>query len=127
VDLAAVYAVAAYGARPRLTWIAPLVAPVSAAFALAVLLIADPPDGETPGDGAAATALTLLVLTVLANAVLALPFGGSWLAGFAARRRRQRRLDREEAAVAAVAAQAEWRARDERARVAAGLSNAVLW
>jgi len=54
------------------------------------------------------------------------PLGACWLAGRAARRRRQRRADREEGAVAVAAAQAEVHTRDERARVAAGLRDAVL-
>jgi hypothetical protein len=83
-------------------------------------------DDGAPPESAPMTAVMIVVMANVAGAVLALPLAGSWLAGHAARRRRQRRIDREESAVAVVAAQAEMRTRDERSRVAAGLGEAVL-
>ncbi|GID30799.1 sensor histidine kinase [Paractinoplanes brasiliensis] len=118
-DLAAVYAVAAYGKRPVLTWLGPVVSLLSAALSLGALLVA--------GNDTAGHALTLfLFMTVLSGFVLALPFAGSWLAGFPTRRRRERRLAGEQNAVAVLSAETQLRARDERARVAAGLQAGVL-
>ena len=122
-DLAAVYAVAARGARPPLTWLAPLGATVSGALALAVMVALDRPAGYGT---VAMLAVLVAVFTTLTAIVLAPVLALGWLAGFAARRRRQRRFDREQGAVAAAARQAEVRARDERARIAAGLRTAVL-
>jgi len=125
-DLVAVYTVAAL-TRPRLSWLAPVAALASTALALVVLEAVEPrADAEAGSDGPLLFAVVFVSLTVLASLVLAVPLGASWLAGSAARRRRLRRLDREEGAVAAAAAQAELRARDERARVAAGLRDAVV-
>ncbi|MBG0563995.1 sensor histidine kinase [Actinoplanes aureus] len=126
-DLAAVYAVADRGARPGLTWIAPLAAVFTGALALALLVAVEAPaDGEPATDEPLLALAMLLTFAVFAAVVLAVPVFGCWLAGHATRRRRQRRIDREEGAVVAAAAQAELRARDERARVAAGLHAAVL-
>lgn len=125
-DMAAVYAVTAR-VRPALSWLAPVAALASTALSLGVLLAAETPaqaQGE-PG-GPLWVAVLLVSMTVVAGLGLVPPLAGSWLAGYAARRRRQRRLDREEGAVAVVAAQAELRARDERARIAAGLRDAVV-
>jgi signal transduction histidine kinase len=126
-DLAAVYAVAARGARPALTWLAPVASTASAAFAISVLAaLAPPAPGDPVIEGPAMVGFLVAVFVVVAGVVLALPMGACWLAGHTARRRRQRRADREEGAVAVAAAQAEWHTRDERARVAAGLRDAVL-
>ncbi|MGX6600722.1 sensor histidine kinase [Micromonosporaceae bacterium Da 78-11] len=126
-EVAAVYAVAVRGARPGLTWLAPLAAGASTAAALAVLITIEPPDGADPTPGKPLSFLLVLALmTVVAGIALALPVGGSWLAGHLVRRRRQRRSDREDGAVAMAAAHADWQARYERARVAAGLRDAVL-
>ena len=125
-EMAAVHAVAARGRRPGLTWLAPLAATASGALALSVLMALDPPpDGEAPA-GAVATLAVTVLLAVLLAVVIAVPIGASWLAGFVSRRRRERRLLHEETAVAWTTGQAAWRARDERARVAAGLRAAVL-
>jgi hypothetical protein len=67
-----------------------------------------------------------VVVAMAIGVVLILPFGGSWLAGHTVRRRRERRLGHEESALTAAVAQTEMRAREERARVAAGLSESVL-
>ncbi|GAB1640734.1 histidine kinase [Krasilnikovia sp. MM14-A1259] len=132
-ELAAVYAVAAWGSRPRLTWLAPVAAVVSTAPALAVLVVvgtADDPQG--PGadagtaDGAATMMVQFAVTALLFGGFLAVPAAASWLAGWVARRRRSRRRAREEGGVAVAMAQAALRARDERARIAAGLRDAVL-
>ncbi|MBU2670782.1 hypothetical protein KOI35_45505 [Actinoplanes bogorensis] len=125
-EFAAVYAVAAYGSRPRLTWIGVAAALFSASAVVGVLLaVAGPDDPELP-TGPGTTAGLLIFGMVFAWFVLGLPFAGSWLAGFLTRRRRERRLDHEARAVAVVSAEAELRARDERARVAAGLQASVL-
>jgi signal transduction histidine kinase len=126
-ELVAVYAVAAWGARRRLTWLAPLIAIASAALALAALVAVEPPtDLEPEADGPLLTLLFLVVTTVLMTVVLAVPMALSWLAGHATRRRRDRRQATEEGGVEAAMARAADRARHERARVAAGLRAAVL-
>ncbi|BFU44932.1 sensor histidine kinase [Krasilnikovia sp. MM14-A1004] len=125
-ELAAVYAVAAWGARPGLTWLAPLGAAASTATALGLLAAMgsteDPPDGTT----GLAVAVSAVAVTALFALLLALPMAACWLAGWAVRRRRSRRHAREEGGVAAAMAQAAMRAHDERARIAAGLRDAVL-
>jgi signal transduction histidine kinase len=124
-DMAAVHAVATRGARPGLTWLAPVVALTNAALALATILVLEPPAG--PEARGPATYLVLFAFGfVLTALVLAVPLGGSWLAGHLARRWRQRRLDREEGAVSQAVWHAGWRTLDERARIAAGLREAVL-
>ncbi len=114
-DLAAVYALAAYGRRPNLTWIGVVAGLASCSFAFGTML-------STTSEPVALAVFG----AVLGWFLLGLPFAGSWLGGWATRRRRRRRLDREEGAVAVVSAQAERRARDERVRVAAGLRQSVL-
>ncbi|MET0418955.1 MAG: hypothetical protein ABW022_23320, partial [Actinoplanes sp.] len=113
----------ARGARPGLTWLAPLLALASEALALSVLVALEPPPTDVPP---APALLTIVFLAAFAGLVMSVPFGGCWLAGHLVRLRRQRRHDREEGAVAMAAAEAAWRARDERARIAAGLRVAVL-
>ncbi|WP_229068632.1 sensor histidine kinase [Actinoplanes sp. DH11] len=120
-ELVAVHAVAAYGARPRLTWLAAVAGLTSTVLVLGLLFAMQPTDADRMS-----TVVVAVVLAMLAAVVLAAPFAGCWLTGAAARRRRERRAAREEAAVATVAAQAEQRALAERARVAAGLRDAVL-
>ncbi|MEU4562152.1 histidine kinase [Actinoplanes sp. NPDC023936] len=119
-ELVAVHAVAAYTTRSRSGWAA-VAAHTSTVLALGVLFAMQPADPDR-----LTTVVVAAVLAVLAAVVLAGPFAGAWLAGAAARRRRERRSAREENAVATVAAQAERLALDERARVAAGLRDAVL-
>jgi signal transduction histidine kinase len=124
-EFAVAYAVAVYGGRPAVTWLAPLLAAVSAAAALGLLIALDPAE-----DVAGADAAPLVVLApfmgVLVGVVL-LPFvAGTWAGGVLVRTRRQDLLNREHGAVAMVTAQAIAQARDERARVAAGLHHAVL-
>ncbi|WP_328468422.1 histidine kinase [Actinoplanes sp. NBC_00393] len=126
-DLVAVYTVAARAERPGLTWIAPLATLVTVPLALTVLIMLEPPADTDPAAGGPIMVATLLAFfSIFIGVLLALPVFGCWLAGRAARTRRQRRIDREEGAVLTTAAQAELRARDERARVAAGLHTAVL-
>ncbi|WP_305782463.1 sensor histidine kinase [Symbioplanes lichenis] len=115
-DLAAVYAVAAFGARPRLSWLAPLAVAASGAGAFVVMLALPGPDVVVSG----------LVTGGFIGFLLLWPAAAAWLAGHLVRRRRQRRSDREEGAVAVATAQAEQQARAERARIAAGLRGAVL-
>ncbi|WP_164842415.1 sensor histidine kinase [Actinoplanes solisilvae] len=122
-DFAAVYAVAAYGSRPTLTWIGLVGALVVAALDFGVLLTVSAPEAR---QGPAVAVVMAAFGAVVAGLLLAVPITASWLAGFATRRRRQRRLDRERGAVAFVSAEAELRARDERARMAAGLRASVL-
>jgi signal transduction histidine kinase len=125
-DLAAVYAVAARGARPALTWLAPLATLASTSLALAVLVaLAPPADGEPTPLPIMVAVMTVVITAVLAL-LLALPVLAFFLAGHATRRRRERRLAHEHNAVAHATTQAEHRARDERARIAAGLHTAVL-
>ncbi|GAB1692099.1 sensor histidine kinase [Krasilnikovia sp. M28-CT-15] len=126
-ELAAVYAVAAWGARPGLTWLAPVGAAASTASAMGVLTAM----GSTPEPGPAqnaglAAVVSLLLITAVVGVILAVPLAGCWLAGWAARRRRYRLRTSEEGGVAAVLAQAQLRAHEERVRIAAGLRDAVL-
>ncbi|MFC7535260.1 sensor histidine kinase, partial [Actinoplanes sp. GCM10030250] len=125
-DLAAVYAVASRGARPGLTWLAPLATLACTALTIALLVVMSPPvDGE-PEPGPLMSLILVGALTVFSAVILCVPVIAAWLAGHATRRRRRRLLDREEGAVLAVTAEAELHTRDERARVAAGLHAAVL-
>ncbi|MCO8270271.1 histidine kinase [Actinoplanes sp. TRM 88003] len=131
-EIAAVYAVAAHANRPRFSWIGLVVLLFSASLSFAVLLgvsggaggevYGETPPPQTPGEQAALVVFT----AACAWFALAVPMSGAWLAGWAARRRRDRRLENEAGAVALVSADAEQRARDERARVAAGLQASVL-
>ncbi|MCY1139334.1 histidine kinase [Actinoplanes sp. Pm04-4] len=127
-DAAAVYAVAAYARRFDLTWIGLVAVLFSSAAGFAVLLaVSGEAYSGTPPPDSPAPALMLVVFTaVCAWFALAVPFGVAWLAGWGARRRRENRLRSEEGAVAVVSADAEQRARAERARVAAGLQASVL-
>jgi hypothetical protein len=118
--LAAVYAVAAHGAR---SWLAPLVSLASTALVLGVLTVIEPaPDRPA---GPMAVAVTLFS-AAFAAVLLAVPYAGAWLAGRLVRQRRERRHDRERGAIAVEQMRAEARARTERARVADGLRVAVL-
>ena len=125
-DLVAVYTVAAL-IRPGRSWLAPVIALVSTALALGLLLSFGPAvDADAETDGPMGYALLFGAVSAVMAIALAVPVGGSWLAGYVTRRRRQHRLNQEEGAVAVAAGQAEMRARDERARVAAGLREAVV-
>ncbi|WP_198170991.1 sensor histidine kinase [Actinoplanes awajinensis] len=125
-EVIAVYAVAAYGVRPRLTWLAGLGAALSSALALSVLMVAvSAASSGNPFVNIFGLAL-LAVFTVLIAVLLAAPMFGSWAAGRAARVRRERRRSREESGVASATALAGLRARAERARFADGLRAAVL-
>jgi hypothetical protein len=121
VDLAAVYAVAALGARPRLTWLAPLAAAASGACAFTVMVM----DSLGLPEGAVA-AMSALAMAGAAGFLLLWPAAAAWLTGHLVRRRRQQRAHREQSAVAVVTAQAEHQARTERARIAYGLRGDVL-
>ena len=126
-DLAAVYAVAARGARPALTWLAPVASLASTALAIGVLTALEAQADDDPAlAGPLKIVFLMALLAAFAGALLALPLGACWTAGRSIRRRRERRADREENAVAFAAAQAELHSRDERARVAAGLRDTVL-
>ncbi|MET0493130.1 MAG: histidine kinase [Actinoplanes sp.] len=120
-EFAVAYAVAVYGGRPAVTWLAPLLASASAAAALGLLVALD------PSEEGAGPFLVLAAFTGVFVGVVLLPFvAGTWAGGIVARTRRQNLLSREHGAVAMVTAQAIAQARDERARVAAGLHHAVL-
>ncbi|MFI5937504.1 histidine kinase [Actinoplanes sp. NPDC051494] len=133
-EFLAVYSVAARGTRPALTWLAPLAAGASAALSLATLVALDPPTGTAPADLTTPTTLTspagtamIIVVTAAVAFLLYSPFlAGSWLAGWTVRRRRDRRRAHEEGSVATALWHAAARAQHERARVAAGLREAVL-
>jgi len=120
-EAAAVYAVARYGRRTNLTALAIPVALSSAMLATGVTLALDPP----PEDDIPFVAWTI-IMAVLIGCPLGVPVVGSWLTGFAIRRRRDRIEAREHDAVAAATAHAIMEAGLERARVAAGLRAAVL-
>jgi len=120
-EAAAVYAVARYGRRANLTALAIPVALCSAMLATGVTLALD----STPEDDIPFAAGTI-ILAVVIGCPLAVPVVGSWLTGFAVRRRRDRIEAREHDAVAAATAHAIREAGLERARVAAGLRAAVL-
>jgi hypothetical protein len=120
-ELLAVHAVARYGRRPALDWLAMPVALalLGSAAGTALALIPAPPGQEPPRSA------VLLVSSALMALVFLLPVVVAWLAGFLVRRRRDRVAAREEQAVA-VAAYLAWAgAGAERARVAAGLRAAV--
>ncbi|BCY11953.1 sensor histidine kinase [Actinoplanes sp. L3-i22] len=131
-EVVAVYAVAAWGARERLMWLAAVIATFSSSAALAVLVTAlmlteDDPEELTGGlSGAVFLVVMVAVLVMVAAVVLAGPIFGSCAAGRAARARRDRRREHEEAGVASATALAALRARAERARIADGLRAAVL-
>ncbi|WP_203843454.1 sensor histidine kinase [Winogradskya humida] len=127
-DLVAVYSVAARGARPGLTWLAPIAATASWSLSLAVMVLTTPqdPPREALPTGAVLTTASIAVVAVLAAVALTLPMTASWLTGWAIRRRRTRRLDHEHHGVATALAQATARTHEERTRVATGLRDAVL-
>lgn len=120
-ELAAVYAVAAWGRRPQETPLAPVAVSVSGALlASAAFLLAY--GQRSPGENAASAA----VIAGLVAPPLGLATFGSWLAGWAVRRRRDRRRHREEQAVDGVTFVAGLQTLGERARMAAGLRTEVL-
>ncbi|GAA2888557.1 hypothetical protein Acy02nite_70400 [Actinoplanes cyaneus] len=124
-ELAAVYAVAAWSARRERAWLALVAGVLSPALVFATLLMTEPDDFAGPV-GALAGAMLAAVYVFLGILLLSVPATLAWLAGNTARQRRDLRRRREEDGVAAVTAQAEQRARGERARMAAELREAVL-
>jgi signal transduction histidine kinase len=124
-ELAAVYAVAAWSARRERAWLALVAGVLSPALVLVTLLMTEPDDLAGPV-GALAGAMLAAVYMFLGILLLSVPTTLAWLAGSTARQRRDLRRRREEDGVAAVTAQAEQRARGERARMAAELREAVL-
>ncbi|MDI6101777.1 histidine kinase [Actinoplanes sp. NEAU-A12] len=127
VPLAAVYAVAAWGVQPSLTWLAALAVSVPSAIVVSLLIALDVADDpEAAGDGPEALAAMMILLSVVLAIALMVPAGICWAAGYTARRRRDRLREREEGGVAAALAQAAFQARLERLRIASGLHEAVL-
>jgi signal transduction histidine kinase len=123
VDLAAVHAVASWGARPRLTALAIPGAAVPAAVWLALTIVIVSPDEKS---GVLFNALLGFLMMLLFAVALSVLMIGPWGVGHAARRRRDRRWAREEGGVAQELEQAAFRALLERRRIAAGLQEAVL-
>ncbi|MFI1995547.1 histidine kinase [Actinoplanes sp. NPDC020271] len=127
-ELVAVHAVASWSGRPQRAWLALMAGVLSPALVLAALLVTGP--GEPPGpaepSGAPVTAVLVVVYALIGILLAGGPATLAWLAGLAARSRRDRRWHREEGSVAAMRAQAEQRAREERDRMAADLGEAVL-
>ncbi|MEV4704441.1 histidine kinase [Actinoplanes sp. NPDC049316] len=121
VEVLAVHAVARYGRRPALTWLSMPAVLGCVVAAVSVMLVLDPPDGT-----AASVPATVLITAIVGGIPLSFPVFGAWLAGFLTRRRRERVRAREDHAVAAATAWALAEAGAERARVAAGLREAVL-
>ncbi|PRY33064.1 sensor histidine kinase [Pseudosporangium ferrugineum] len=122
VEALAVHAVARYGRRPALSWLAMVAVLVSTIPAITLMLVLDPP-ADAATDSYAGL---LLVFAVIGGIPLALPVFGAWLTGFLVRRRRARARLRQHHAVAAATAWALAEAGAERARVAEGLRAAVL-
>jgi signal transduction histidine kinase len=126
VDLAAVHAVAARGARPGLSWLAVPVAAGSIAFVMAVLLALDDSDKELALHGAGERMAFVAVMTPLVAILFAIPAAACWGVGFANRRRRDRLREREADGLATELEQAAFQALLERRRIAAGLHEDVL-
>lgn len=122
-DLAAVYAVARFGRRPGVDWLAmPAGLASLAATTGAVTAMQPPPPGEeSPG-----AAVLMVLMTGLAGLLFLLPVTVTWLAGHWVHARRRGVHQREETAVAVSTFWAHNSAWAERARVAAGLRAAVL-
>ncbi|GIM90818.1 sensor histidine kinase [Paractinoplanes toevensis] len=125
-EFAAVYSVASRGKPAGLTWLSAGIAAISSAAALGTLIGLDPPDATEPATSLAARIFIAAFLAGVVAVLLAVPAGLSWLAGHLERGRRDRRHAREEGRVEAVLFRAADHARGERARVAAGLRDAVL-
>ncbi|MEU4619690.1 histidine kinase [Actinoplanes sp. NPDC023801] len=123
VDLAAVHAVASWGARPRLTALAVPGAAVPAAFWLALTFAFVAPDEESD---VVVNVLFAGLMMIACTLVLSVVMLGPWGVGHAARRRRDRRRSLEEGGVAQELEQAAFRALLERRRIAVGLQEAVL-
>jgi signal transduction histidine kinase len=127
VPVAAVFAVAAWGTRPGLSWTAAPVAAASwAAVGSALLAMDMADDPEAAGSGPAAVAAVIVLLGAVLTVLLLIPAGMCWAAGFTARRRRDRLRRQEEGGLAAALEQAAFQARLERLRIASGLHEAVL-
>ncbi|UZI32987.1 histidine kinase [Streptomyces sp. VB1] len=146
VELAAVYAVAAYGralapaarrvgsrmppmAYPsgsRLSYLSVLAAALSFGFSMAVAFAADGTLLGEPLDSPAALlfnwALPLALLFVSLGSVFTVAWGAGWLM----HRRRRRELSRQDAALTALLSEARERVRSERQRVADGLRETVF-
>ena len=122
-DLLALHAVARYGHRPALDWVALPAGIANAAAATATVFVLVPPPEVGDQAGWFTLAVTFGLLAALA---LPVPAAAAWTAGFVVRRRRERIAARERGAVAWSAHSAQVVAAAERARVADGLSAAVL-
>jgi signal transduction histidine kinase len=122
-DLMAVHAVARYGRRPNLDWLAIPAATASLALAGGTVMARQPPPAVEPHPG---YVVLLLVIAALIALLLLIPVPIVWALGYVVRSRRERLRQREDHAVAASTFWAHNTAWAERARVAAGLRAAVL-
>ncbi|MEV6600814.1 histidine kinase [Actinoplanes sp. NPDC051346] len=122
VEILAVHAVARYGRDHVLTWLAMVAVLFGTLPAYTLMLVLDPAEelaGESP-------AFLLVFVTGVCGIPLAVPLLAAWLIGFLVRHRRDQDRARQHHAVAAATAWALHDAGAERARVAAGLREAVL-
>ncbi|AGZ43232.1 histidine kinase [Actinoplanes friuliensis] len=121
-ETAAVYAVARYGRRPGLSGLSIPAALVPMALATGATLALDP----GPDDAGVPLAAVIVIMAIVTGIPFGLTVTAAWLAGYLARRRHTRVLTQEYDAVAASTFHAIAAAGAERARVAAGLREAVL-
>ena len=120
-ELAAVYAVAAYGRRPWTAWLAAPVAAVGLCTALTLVAAADGSIMDEP-----ARAITTTFVVVLATAFTIVPMASVAGIGLAVRRRWDQVLAREQGALTLSIEETLAAARAERRRIATGLHDAVL-
>ncbi|WP_405063981.1 histidine kinase [Kribbella sp. NBC_01505] len=117
---AAVYAVAAYGGDPGVSWTSILIAGAGYGQA-AGALVALAPAADDPSDPGFPAFMGLLV-----SVVLAFPLLACWFAGALVRRRRIARLDHTGETLAQLVYATELEVHTERQRIAAGLHHSVL-
>jgi hypothetical protein len=122
-DLMAVYAVARYGRRPHLDWLAMPAGAAALAVAAGTAAALQPP---ADGEPRPVFVVMLLVFSAIVAIALLAPVPAVWTLGYVVRARRERLRQREDHAVAAATFWAHNTAWAERARVAAGLRAAVL-
>ncbi|MFG1606672.1 histidine kinase [Actinoplanes sp. NPDC049265] len=121
-DLLAVHAVGRYGHRARLDWLAVPAGVLPAGLSFGLAFAATPADGPDRPPWIA----LLLIFTLMFALIMAVPLGLGWLAGWFVRRRRAQVTTNEEEWIAWSAHHASMAATAERARIADGLSEAVL-
>ncbi|WP_165956894.1 histidine kinase [Kribbella antibiotica] len=118
--LAAVYAVAAYGGHPSVTWPSFIASGVGIGTATGVL-VAVAPAADDPTDAAFP-----VVIGAMVAFLATLPLVGAWIAGVMVRQKRIQRLDHTGATLAALVWATETEVHTERQRIAAGLHHSVL-